>query len=653
MPSDEAISETVSVILVISLIVILFIITAALLFGNLSFQQKSAFVKAEIANQTLRTIDVFTLFHEAGDDFSLLNSSSGRNQLAIYIDNKTGSRRALPEPDLLIIKPGAVLYIYYSLSENAYVITQDPDIITITEARDIPDCPASVRVVDETAKILISTWNWSCDAKPQTGPAPTFNRVTTTYGYRGFPTTRTILGTNFLDGATVVFNLSNGVTGHPAEIAATSCAYVNSTMMNCTFTLPTDPLAPPSQLYHGVVINPDGKKGFRTNRFTVYSALPSLSSSTPATGLQDSTVTITRLRGNYFQPGATVVYRNDTTGTVMPMADVIVWNMTTITGTITIPADAPVTYYNITVQNPDKRNATLRNGFRVLSNTPTVTGLTNRTGYRGWTVYENITGTNFVSGTTAYLNGTGLDTIGGTCTYVSSTRLWCSFDLVGKTESATNGYNIVVHNPNGKEGMRAAYFTLSSPVPTYGSRTPTVGVQNVPVTINITGNYFQPGATVLYWQGTTTVLAVTGVNVPTRTIITGTLPIDATTPIGYYNITVMNTDGKMMVNRTNAFQIWAVAAPTISTVSPASGARKTDVLVTITGTNFVSKPTVYLYNGTTRIHTVPAANVTFISDTQLSARITVPSSVLPNYSNVRVTNPDTQYVIKNFAYQIV
>ena len=115
----------------------------------------------------------------------------------------------------------------------------------------------------------------------------------------------------------------------------------------------------------------------------------------------------------------------------------------------------------------------------------------------------------------------------------------------------------------------------------------------------------------------------------------------------------MNTDGKMMVNRTNAFRIWAVAAPTISTVSPASGARKTDVLVTITGTNFVSKPTVYLYNGTTRIHTVPAANVTFISDTQLSARITVPSSVLPNYSNVRVTNPDTQYVIKNFAYQIV
>ena len=277
-------------------------------------------------------------------------------------------------------------------------------------------------------------------------------------------------------------------------------------------------------------------------------------------------------------------------------------------------------------------------------------------------VIESITGTNFVSGATARFNGTGLaDILPDSCTYVSTTRLICTFDLAGKDPSATNGYNIVVTNPpeaGGVEGMRAAYFTLSSPAPTISSSTPSSAVKGstdttVAIT-NLLGNYFQPLATVTYWQGGN-ILPFTPGTIPVRTQITGTLTVPSSAPLGYYNITVLNPDGKT-VTRSNAFRVWGVPAPNISSISPTFGQR--GVLITpvvVTGTNFVNGGTdatrtrVRLYNGSTYITLAAVGTVT---PTGITTSFTVPPSTLPNYSHVRVTNPDGQYAILPFAYRI-
>jgi predicted SnoaL-like aldol condensation-catalyzing enzyme len=194
------------------------------------------------------------------------------------------------------------------------------------------------------------------------------------------------------------------------------------------------------------------------------------------------------------------VYSNGTT--TIPLTGLTVTNPSSISGTLTIPAGATVGYYNITVTNPDAKTVTRASRFRVLDNAPTVSRITNRTGYSGWMVIENITGTNFVSGSTAgFVNG--ISTINpASCTYVSSTRLFCTYDLTGIEASATNGYRVLVSNPDGKTATLANYFTVSNPTPVISASTPSTGVQGDLVTItSLSGTYFQPGATVTYWQG--------------------------------------------------------------------------------------------------------------------------------------------------------
>ncbi len=648
MPHDRALSEVVSIILIGALVIILALVTISMIFGNLTFQQKSALIVADMKNETIANKNTFVFFHRAGDEVYLNASLSGFHEMAIYIDNRTASKRVEPVLGVNTIKPGTTLYIYYNASKNIYRVTTSPAILATNEAQPITDCPVRVRLVDETAHLLITTWNWTCTPLPLTGPAPTITSRIPSSGNRGWPVTVTIRGTNFLPGATAKLNRTDGI---PPEIAATSCSVDSSTMMNCTFSLPSNPLAPLSQRYNLVVINPDGKRAMRTNYFRVYSRVPTISSSTPSSSRQATTVAITRLRGNYFQPGATVIYWQG--ATIIPLTGVTVVNVTSITGTLTIPSNAPIGYYNVTVYNIDNRNVTRASRFRVLSNAPTVTRITNRTGYRGWTVIENITGTNFVDGATARFNGTGLaDVAADSCTYVSSTSLYCTFNLLEKDASPTYGYNIVVTNPDGKEGMRASYFTLSSPSPTISGSTPSSGVAgtSVPIT-NLRGNYFQPGAVVTYWHGNPLApdisITLGSVDVPVRTQVTGSLSIPAGAPTGYYNITVENTDGKS-VTRRNRFRVWGVPAPTISAIDPGTGGRGAGVPVIVTGTNIRAGARIRLYDGNTRIYTAPLGTVT-PPDT-IATTFNVPLTVLPGTMNVRVTNPDGQYAILTGGY---
>ena len=646
MPNDRAISESVSIILIISLVVILFIVLAALFLGEIHLEQKTAYIMANISSQTLADKNILTVFHRAGDAAELNQTGRAYHTLAVYVDTLSGSNRTQPVSPI-VFQPGTTLYIYNST--GGYRATTNAADLSAPTALSVDACPVRVRLVDETSSthLLIMQMDYPCTP---TGPAPTVTSINVTYGYRGWPIARLITGTNFLPGARAMFNLTAGI---PPEIHATSCTALNSTRMVCTFTLPTNALAPPSQRYNLVVTNPDGKQGMRRNYPYVYSAAPSISSSTPSSGLQGTTVAITYLRGNYFQPGATVTYHQGST--IIPLTGITVHNATRITGTLSIPADAPPGYYNVTVKNMDNRNYTRASRFRVISNAPTVTGLTNRTGYRGWPVIERITGTNFVDGATARFEAPGLATIpSDSCTWVASTQLICSFNLLGYPNSTTYQYNISVTNPDGRTGWRPTYFTLSSPAPTISSSTPSSGVAGNPVSItNLRGNYFQPGAVVTYWRGPPaaplTTITLASVDVPARTQITGTLDIPAGASIGYYNITVQNSDGKS-VTRNNAFRVWAVPAPTITSLSNTTGVRGSPIPVVLTGTNIVSGARVRLYNGTTYIYLAPTGSS--VPPTTISTTFTVPLTVAPGTMNVRVTNPDGQYFILTGGYVV-
>jgi hypothetical protein len=634
MQSERALSEAVSVILIIVMILILSIVVAALVFGGTPFQQKSALIVSNAANPTVSGKEVFTLFHRAGDEFYLNKSLSGMHELGIYIDNSTNSSRAQPVLGLNVVKPGTTLYIYYNASKNMYRITTNSATLATNEAQTMTVCPRTIRLVDEQAKLLINKSSFFCVL---TGPAPTVTNMNVTTGYRGWPINESIVGTNFLPGAAVKFNRS----GSP-DIPASSCTYVSSTVMNCTFDL-LNRLASPAN-YNVVVTNPDGKQGMRANYFTLSSPLPTITSSTPATGAQASTVTITNLLGTNFQPGAVVDYTQGTTRINLTSVNVV--SRTQITGTLVIPSGVPAGSYGVNITNTDNGKGYTAARFTVTSNAPTVTSITNATGYRGWPVIESIVGTNFVNGATVRFNRSGLvpDIPATTCTYVSSTRLNCTFDISAGTESPPT-YNITVTNPDGKEGMRANVFTLSSAAPTITSSTPNTGMQTVTVPItNLVGTNFQPGSVVVYRQGATTI-PLTGATVVSRTQITGTLVIPSAAPTGPYSVNITNPDGKTG-SRAGMFTV-TTNAPTLSSRTPTTGNRGWPVQFTINGGRFQSGATVTLTRGPL---TIPVSNISVVSATQITSTPDLLGAYVAAGAtgtsawNVTVTNPDGKSV---------
>jgi hypothetical protein len=649
MQTDRALSETVSLILIIAMILILALVVVALVFGNLTFQQKSALVSTDLGNQTLtisgQKVNVMTVFHRAGDEFSINSSFPGQHEMAIYIDNRTNSTRAQPVLGLNIIKPGTTLYIYYNASKKVYRVSDTPNLKS-GEAQSVTDCPLRVRLVDETAKLLITSYNWTCVPRPLTGPAPTVTGRTNATVYRGWTAYELITGTNFLVGATSTLNRTS------YKIPSSTCVVRSSTQMFCSYPMAGVQISPPT--FNVSVTNPDGKTAVMTpagaNPVTVSTLVPTLSSRLPTSGSQGQTITAFNIRGNNFQPGAMVkVWR----GTyVLLQNTATVNNATGLVISLPISLTAPAGNYNVTVSNTDNGNVTGANWFAVVSNAPTVTSITNRTGYRGWNVIENISGTNFVSGATARFNRTGYADIPATsCTYISSTRLYCIFSMAGLAASPTNAYNVVVTNPpgaGGKEAMLPAYFTVASPPPTFTSTTPTNLIRGTPASITVAGNYFQPTTSIRYWRGSTASYTLASADVR-QNRITGSLDIPAGAPAGLYNITILNPDG-LMVIRNNSFTVYATGPPTISSINPVSGKR--GVLITpviVTGGNFQAGARVALYNGTTGLYTAPLGTVTA---TQITTTFTVPATTIPNQSHVRVTNPDGQYATLPFAYKI-
>ena len=464
------------------------------------------------------------------------------------------------------------------------------------------------------------------------GPAPTVTSITNTTGYRGRTVIERITGTNFVSGATSKLNRTGS-----ADIPADTCTFSSATQLICTYNLLGQTASPPN--YNVVVTNPDGKSGMRANYFILSSPAPTISSSTPATGAQAATVPITNLAGNYFQPGATVVYSQGVYS--IPLTGINVVSATSITGTLVIPSLAPAGAYNITVTNTDGKIGTRTSGFTVTSNAPTVTSITPNTYVRGWTVsITNLAGTKFQPGAIVKLvNSTAGPDITATNVVINpgGTSLTCTFDL---TSAPAARRSVTVTNPDGKIGTLANGFTITGNAPTLTARNPTAGNRGWPVNIiTLTGTGFQPGAGVRLQRSGYSDVVATGVNVVSPTSINaGTFDLLGVMA-GAWTIRVINADGGS--SGTQAFTV-SSPTPTISSVTPNTAARGTTVSITnLAGNYFQPGATVQLRNTTTVISTGTSVNVALPN--QITCQFAIPSSGVRTGTNayyIRVINTD-------------
>ena len=239
---------------------------------------------------------------------------------------------------------------------------------------------------------------------------------------------------------------------------------------------------------------------------------------------------------------------------------------------------------------------------------PVVTGLSPNSGPTSGGTTVTIAGSNFASGATVSFGG-----VAASATVSSSTQI----QAVSPAHIAGTIQVIVQENGQSSSGVNFTYNTLAPTVTGLSPNSgPTVGGTNV----TITGTNFLAGALVLF--GTA---SASNVSVVSGTQIQAVTPANAAGPV---NVTVENpgnVSGSSSAGYTYISS--STGPPTITSVSPTSGAPGTQV--TITGTNFVSADTVTFGSS-------PASS-TFVSATQLTAL--VPNVSVGTYS-ITVTDPD-------------
>jgi hypothetical protein len=201
-------------------------------------------------------------------------------------------------------------------------------------------------------------------------------------------------------------------------------------------------------------------------------------------------------------------------------------------------------------------------------------------------------------------------------------------------------YMLFILNSNGVPSVASSVLlsASSTPAPTVTSISPNSGTINGGTMVSITGTGFLGGATVSVGGS-----AATGVTVVNSASITATTPAHAA---GTVNVIVTNSDTQSGT-LTQGFTYTTVSnpAPTLTGISPASGAAAGGTAVTITGTGFLAGATVSL-GGT------QATGVTVMNSTSITA---ITSAHAAGTVNVIVTNSDTQSgtLTQGFTYAAV
>ena len=354
----------------------------------------------------------------------------------------------------------------------------------------------------------------------------------------------TLAGTGFQSGATVMLTRY----GY-GDIAATSVVVVSPTKITCRLPLPSTAA---TGLWTVVATNPNGMRAMLLDGFEIAPAL-AVSSITPSTGSQGSTVAITNLAGTGFGTGATVKLQRSGSADI-PATSVYVASSTRISCQFPLPSTAATGAWNVVVTNPGGGSATLTGGFVVTQQAPTA----------GFTATPT-------SGT-APLSVQFSDASSGSPTswswsfgdgYTSTSRN----PAHTYTAAGTYTVSLTVWNAAGQSDteMKANLVSVGTVPPAVASITPNTGTRGSTVAItDLAGTGFQNGATVKLTRSGSSDLAATNVVMVSSTKITCQVAVPSTAATGAWNVVVTNPNG-LSGTLPNGFTVATLPQVTLST----------------------------------------------------------------------------------------
>jgi len=432
---------------------------------------------------------------------------------------------------------------------------------------------------------------------------PTVSNILPASGTSAGGTSVTIVGTNFVSGASVT-------------IGGTACANLvvsSSTIISCVTP------AHAAGAVDVVVTNPNTQAGTLSGGFTFNPILfPILSSVSPTSGTADGGTSIT-ITGSNFVSGASITIG----GTACTSA--VVSSSTAIT--CITPAHVAATV-DIVVTNPDTHAGALSSGFTFTpAPFPTLSSVSPTSGTAGGGTGVTLVGTNFVSGANVTFGGTSC-----TGTVVSSsTTITC---ITPAHAAAT--VDIVVTNPDTHAGTLSGGFVFNPvivPAPTVSSVSPTSGATSGGTFLTVNGSNFSSGALVSLGSS-----ACNGVTVVSSSQIT------CTTSSGSAGATAVQvTNSDFQAGSLSSGFTYLAPAPVVSSVSPTSGTASGGTSLTVNGSNFSNGATVSLGSS--------ACNgAVVVSSSQITCTTT---SGAVGAVTVQVTNSDLQVGSLNSGFTYV
>ena len=426
-------------------------------------------------------------------------------------------------------------------------------------------------------------------------PVPTLTSVTPNSGTQATAVNVTLAGTGFITGATV------GVAG--SGITVSNVTVVNGTQITATLNIASN--AAPGG-YNVSVTTTGGTSNTAVVTVNGASGLPTLTSVTPSSGARGTSVNVT-LTGTNFTAASQVRLQ----GAGLTQTNIVVVSPTQITATYNISSGVATGPHNTWIVTSAGSSNILTFTVTAAGSAPTLTSVAPNSGRQGTAVNVTLAGSGFIAGATVGATGSGITV--SNVTVASSTQITATLTLAANATLGVSGISVTTSG-----GVsNTVPFTVNSPVPTLTSVTPNSGTQATAVNVTLAGTGFITGATVGVAGSGITVSNVTVVN---GTQITATLNIASNAAPGGYNVSVTTTGG---TSNTAVFTVnGASGLPTLTSVTPSSGARGTSVNVTLTGTNFTAASQVRLQGaGLTQ------TNIVVVSPTQITATYNISSGV--------------------------
>ena len=458
--------------------------------------------------------------------------------------------------------------------------------------------------------------------------APVVTGITPSLGPNSANITTSITGSGFQPGATIVLNLFPY-----SNLTGTVNSY-NSTTINCTFiTFGQTP-----GFWNLIVTNNDTRSSNTNYQFHITNPKPQITTISPINGSNTNPSLDVQIIGTGFIDTTTPVVNLSKGSEVITATGVVVTGSTNIACKVDLTGHTAQSYNVIVTNTADGQSSDpLVNGFNITQPDPTVSIIVPASGINNAVKTVNITGTGFKSGAIARLVQGSSSIQNQTSLSVSSdgTLITSSFNLAG---ASTGLWNVTVTNLYGSPGVKANAFTISNPYPVVTGIQPSSGMNdNSALGIyNLSGSNFKTGAVVTFSKtGQTSRNATSVVNVSSSKI---TCFIDLTSAaVGWWNVTVTNTDGQVSDPLVNQFFVFYPDVPANIAINPTTGVNTTSINTAITGTGFHPGLTANLTMGSNDIPGI----VSNVTGTRFDSIFNLTGQA-PGIYNLIVRNNDAQ-----------